>query len=52
MYGALVTPAHQTRKNADLEAQLRLIQYFVVFHDFGETGSGGFNEKGRWIQEQ
>lgn len=28
-------------KKPDLEAQLHLIQYFGVFHDFGETGSGG-----------
>lgn len=33
-------------KNLTLKAQLRIIHYFVVFHDFGETGSGRFSEKG------
>jgi hypothetical protein len=31
----------ETRKKADFEAQLRLIQDFGVFHDFVETESGG-----------
>ena len=49
--GALVNEPLQTRKKVDLEAQLRIIQVFGVFHDFGETGSGGgINQKERWIE--
>jgi hypothetical protein len=41
-------PLHlkETRKKADFEAQLRLIQDFGVFHDFGEIVSGGPTKKG------
>jgi hypothetical protein len=37
---------NKLEKKADLKAHLRLIHYFGVFHDFGETGSGRLKEKG------